>query len=167
MEPTNLRELLIDEMKDLYDAEHQIVQALEKMSKKASSNDLKMAFDQHRTQTEGQIKRLEQVFEQMDEKATRKTCKGLKGLLSEGEEMMKEISDPEVLDAALISAAQRVEHYEMAGYGTCRTWANLLGEKQAARLLQQTLDEEGETDKKLTMLAEKHINKDAQMQKAA
>jgi ferritin-like metal-binding protein YciE len=149
-----LQDLLVDAIKDIYDAEHQITKALPKMEKAASSAKLKEAFNQHLSQTEGQIKRLEEVFSILGEKPSRKTCKAMEGLVKEGDELLKEKADAEVLDAGLIAAAQKVEHYEMASYGTARTYANILGHKNAADLLQTTLDEEGNTDKKLTKIAE-------------
>lgn len=162
MKLETLNDLLIDHLKDLYDAEHQITKALPKMAEAASSQQLKSAFQQHLSETENQIRRLEQVFETMGKKATRKTCKAMKGLVEEGEEILKEDADPSVRDAGLIAAAQKVEHYEIAGYGTVRTYARMLGMDEAADLLQQTLDEEGVTDEKLTQLAEKSINVQAQ-----
>lgn len=158
MKVDSLRKLYIDELKDLYSAEKQILEALPTMAKKAANEELKQGFEQHLEQTRHQVERLDKIFQGLDERPTGKTCKGMQGLIKEGEEMIKEVSDPEVRDAGMISAAQRVEHYEMAGYGTVRTYAELLGEKEAARLLQQTLDEEGETDKKLTRIAERHVN---------
>jgi ferritin-like metal-binding protein YciE len=155
MQLENLNELLVHEIKDLYDAEHQITQALPKMKKAASSSDLKKAFDEHLEQTRNHIKRLEQVFKILEEKAERETCDGMEGLITEGEDLIKENDPSDVLDAALIAAAQRVEHYEIASYGTARTYAQLLEYEEAADLLQETLDEEGETNKKLTKLAEK------------
>jgi ferritin-like metal-binding protein YciE len=127
MKLESLNELLIEELKDLYDAEHQLTQALPKMAKAATSEPLQTAFNHHLTETENQISRLEQVFEAMGEKATRKTCKAMKGLVEEGDELMKEDAEPEVLDAGLIAAAQKVEHYEIASYGTVRAYAQLLG----------------------------------------
>jgi ferritin-like metal-binding protein YciE len=169
-----LNDAYLEELKDLYDAEHQITEALPKMVEAAHNSQLKTAFKTHLKQTEGQIKRLEQVFESLGKTASRKPCSGMKGILAEGKEKLKEASeaDPDTLDAALIAAAQHVEHYEMAGYGCVRTWAKELGFKDQAQLLQQTLDEEGETDKLLTQLAESKINLAAegngqQMKKAA
>jgi len=155
-----VEKLLVEELKDLYSAENQITKALPKMAKNTQTNELQTAFETHLKQTEGQIKRLDRIFELLGKTATSKTCKGMKGLLEEGEEVMKE-TDGEVRDAALICAAQKIEHYEMAAYGSVRTWAQQLGQKEIADLLQQTLDEEGETDHKLTQLAGK-INKQAQ-----
>jgi ferritin-like metal-binding protein YciE len=158
MKMEDLADLFHDELKDVYDAEHQITQALPKMAKAATSPKLKAAFEKHLKETEEHITRLEQVFEIIGKKPTRKPCKGMKGLIEEGNEVLKEDMDPEVLDAALISAAQRVEHYEMAGYGCLRTWAQLMDMKDAQKLLQKTLDEEGKTDHDLTRLAETGIN---------
>lgn len=153
MEIDSLRKLYIEELKDLYSAEKQILQALPKMARKASNPQLKAGFEEHLRQTEGHVERLDQIFEALGKSPRGKKCKGMEGLLEEGKEVMQEDMDDETRDAALIAAAQRVEHYEMAGYGTVRTYAQLLGEREAGKLLQQTLDEEGQTDKKLTQLA--------------
>lgn len=153
MELDSLKELFVEQLQDLYSAETQILKALPKMIKTASAPELKAGFEEHRKQTEQQVKRLEQIFEGLDEDATGKKCKGMEGLLKEGEELMGEDADPDVMDAGLISAAQHVEHYEIAGYGTVRTYAELLGNNEAVQLLQKTLDEEKETDVKLTKLA--------------
>jgi ferritin-like metal-binding protein YciE len=158
MQLKSLHELLVHELKDLYDAEHQVVAALPKMAKAAKSAELKQAFESHLRQSEDHIQRLEQVFGILGEKASRVKCKGMAGLIKEGDETIQEDADPDVRDAALIAAAQRVEHYEMAGYGACRTYARLLGYHQATNLLQQTLNDEGEADKKLTAIAENKIN---------
>jgi ferritin-like metal-binding protein YciE len=158
MQLATLRDLFIEEIKDIYNAETQITKALPKMAEKASAPELRRAFEEHLRQTENQITRLNQIFQTLGEKPGRKVCKGMQGLLEEGEELMTEDADHAVLDAGLISAAQRVEHYEIAAYGTARTYAQELGDTASARLLQETLDEEGETDKKLTRLAEQHIN---------
>jgi ferritin-like metal-binding protein YciE len=158
---TSLKELYVDELKDLYDAENQILQALPKMAEAATAPRLKKAFEAHLKQTEDQVKCLEQIFEALGEKPAGKKCKAMAGLLKEGDDLLKEESEPEVLDAALIAAAQRVEHYEIAGYGTVCAWAKRLKETDAAALLQATLEEEGETDKKLTALAEPQINNKA------
>src|SRR5436190_19503715 len=131
------------------------------MARKASSPDLKTAFKEHLGQTEGQVNRLEKIFKGLGEKPTGKTCKAMKGLIEEGKEIIEEDGDGSVLDAALIGAAQRVEHYEIAGYGVVRTFASLLGENDAMQTLQRTLNEEAETDKKLTKLAESVINVEA------
>lgn len=157
----NLKDLYVEQLRDLYSAENQILDALPKMAKKASHDELRTAFEEHRTVTERQVERLDRIFEDLGEKPKGHHCRGMEGLIKEGEELMSERADSDVLDAGLIAAAQRVEHYEMAGYGTVRTYADMLGHKEHARLLQQTLDEEGETDKRLTGLAERVINIEA------
>jgi ferritin-like metal-binding protein YciE len=154
MEIDSLNKLYVEELKDLYSAEKQILQALPKMIKKAGNPQLKSAFEEHLRVTETHVDRLDRIFEGLGKSPRGKKCKGMEGLLEEGKEAMQEDMEPDVLDAALISAAQRVEHYEMAGYGTVRTYARLLGDNQAAKLLQQTLDEEGDADKTLTKIAE-------------
>jgi ferritin-like metal-binding protein YciE len=161
MEIDSLRKLYVEELKDLHSAERQLVQALPRMAKAASDDQLKAAFEEHLEQTRGQVQRLDQIFERLGKRGTGKKCRGMEGLIEEAKEMMGEDMEPEVLDAALISAAQKVEHYEIAGYGTVRTYAELLGEKEAVRLLQATLDEEAAADKKLTQLAESTINVEA------
>jgi ferritin-like metal-binding protein YciE len=155
-----LQELLVDELKDLYNAENQIIKALPRMAKKATNEQLRVAFERHLEETRGHVQRLEQMAEEMDVTIRGKKCKGMEGLLEEGKEMMGEL-EGDALDAGMIGAAQKVEHYEIAAYGTARTHANLLGQKKVARLLQQTLDEEARTDKKLTALAESVINVEA------
>ncbi len=159
----SLEELYVEELKDLYSAESQILKALPRMIKAASSPELKKAFTKHERQTREHAKRLERITKELGEKPTGKKCHGMEGLLEEGKELMKEKPAPNVLDAGLISAAQHVEHYEMAGYGTVRTWARLLGYENQAQLLQITLDEEEETDKELTALAEAFINEEAEV----
>jgi len=161
MEMSTLQDLYLDELRDLLSAEGQIIKALPKMAKKASSPELQQAFTSHLEESKGHLERLNQIFEKMGEKPRAKKCKGIEGIIEEGKDVMEDAENEEVLDAALIAAAQRVEHYEMAAYGTVRTYARLLGDEQAARLLQQTLDEEGETDKKLSALAESGINVEA------
>lgn len=161
MKLETLHDLYVDELKDLYNAEHQLLKALPKMAKAASAPQLAKAFTDHLTETIGQVERLEKIFKELDARPKGKTCKAMKGLLKEGKEVRAEDADPTVMDAALIAAAQRVEHYEMAGYGCVRTFARLLGYQQAAGLLQETLDEEGAADKKLTQLAETVINVEA------
>lgn len=156
-----LHDLYVDELKDLYNAENQILKALPKMAKAASAPKLAAAFNDHLAETKVHIERLETIFKQLDSSPKGKKCKAMEGLLAEGQDLMAQDVDPSVLNAALIAAAQRVEHYEMAGYGCVRTYARLLGEEQAADLLQETLDEEGATDKKLTELAETVINEEA------
>ena len=153
MEMDSLRKLYVDELKDLYSAEKQILQALPRMAKKTKNEQLKKAFENHVEETRMQVERLDKIFELLGKSSRGKKCKGMEGLLEEGKEMMQEDMEPEVMDAALIASAQKVEHYEIAGYGTVRTYAQLLGEDQHVKLLQQTLDEEGNTDKKLTQLA--------------
>ena len=164
MKMEDLKDLFIDELKDLYSAENQITKALPKMAKAATSPDLRKGFELHLEQTHGQIARLERIFEELGESPKGKKCHGMEGLLEEGKELMGEDAEPEVMDAGLISAAQRVEHYEIAGYGTVKTYAKLLGMSKAADLLEQTLNEEKETDTKLTGLSGK-IN--VQAEKAA
>ncbi|MBV8267044.1 MAG: ferritin-like domain-containing protein [Planctomycetaceae bacterium] len=161
MKIESLRDLYIEELQDLYSAENQIVKALPKMAKAASHQELQAAFTEHLEQTKGHVERLETIFKGLDELPKGKTCKAMEGLIKEGEDMVKAKAEPSVHDAGLIAAAQRVEHYEIAGYGTVRTYARLLKEGEAAGLLQQTLDEEAATDKKLTQLAESVINAEA------
>jgi len=164
MEIDSLKKLYVEELKDLYSAEKQILQALPKMAKKATNAQLRQAFQEHLEVTRMQVERLDRIFELLGKSPRGKKCKGMEGLLEEGKEMMQEDMEDEVMDAALISAAQRVEHYEIAGYGTVRTYAQLLGEKEHVKLLQQTLDEEGNTDKKLSQLAESTINVEAMVE---
>jgi len=152
--PATLDELFKEELKDLYDAENQIVKALPKMAEAATDEELASAFQQHLEVTKKQVKRLEKVFQQLGLKPEGKTCEGMQGLLKEGEKMMQEIEKSPVLDAALIGAAQKVEHYEISGYGTARSMAEILGQADAAELLEETLDEEKETDENLTEIAE-------------
>jgi ferritin-like metal-binding protein YciE len=154
----SLEDLFWLELGDLYDAENRICQALPEMAEAASSPALKKAFKEHLSQSKRQLSRLEQIFVQLGKSMKRETCDAMKGLIKEGSEIISADGDPNVKDAALISAAQRVEHYEMAGYGSARTFAEHLGHSDAARLLQMTLDEEKETDKILTNLAEQNIN---------
>jgi len=161
MEIDTLQKLYVEELKDLYSAEKQILQALPKMIKKTSNEQLRKAFQEHLQVTEKHVERLDSIFEGLGKSPRGKKCKGMEGLLEEGKEVMQEDMDPEVLDAALIAAAQRVEHYEMAGYGTVRTYAQVLGETGHAKLLQQTLDEEGAADKTLTKIAVSSVNVEA------
>jgi ferritin-like metal-binding protein YciE len=161
MKLDTLQALYVDELKDLYSAESQILKALPKMIRAAEHPELKKAFTDHMKQTENQVKRLEQIFETLEESPKGKKCHGMEGVLEEGDELIKEKPEQDVLDAGLISAAQHVEHYEMAGYGTVRTWAEKLGRDEDARLLQETLDEEREADELLTTLALQSINVDA------
>lgn len=154
----SLNELFHDTLKDIYFAEKAILKALPKMSKAATSEDLSHAFDEHRRQTEGHVMRLEKVFEILGKKAQAKKCPAIEGIIEEGEEIMKEAKDDMVRDAGLLAAAQAVEHYEISRYGTLRSWAGKLGMDDAASLLDETLEEEKETDEKLTALAESEIN---------
>lgn len=154
----DLGALFLEELKDLYDAEHQILKALPKMIDAASSADLKEAFENHLEATNRHVERLEEIFETYSQPATGKRCKGMAGLLEEGKEVLEEDMEPDVKDAALIAAAQRVEHYEMAVYGSLRTFARVLGDLETARILQETLEEEGQADRELTRLAEEAIN---------
>ncbi len=157
----NLKDLYVEQLRDLYSAENQILKALPKMAEKASHEELRSAFEDHRQVTERQVARLDRIFEDLGASPRGHHCKGMEGLIKEGEEMIEEKAADDVLDAGLIAAAQRVEHYEMAGYGTVRTYADMLGHTEHASLLQQTLDEEGQTDKRLTQIAERVINIDA------
>jgi ferritin-like metal-binding protein YciE len=158
----NLNDLLIEQLKDIYNAESQLTKALPKMAKASTNPELRKAFEKHLIQTEEHVRRLEQVFESLDETPKGKTCAAMKGLIEEGSETIKEKAEANVKDAALIAAAQRVEHYEIAAYGTVRAYARQLGHKAAAQLLDKTLQEEGDTDKLLTQIAESHINKMAE-----
>ena len=153
MEMETLQDLFIEELKDLYSAETQITKALPKMVKAATSKDLKLAFASHLEETEEHVARLEQIFETLGKSPKGKKCVGMEGVLKEGAELMKEDAEPEVMDAGLIAAAQHVEHYEMAGYGTVRTYAELLGLSDVAKLLEKTLTEEKTADTKLTKIA--------------
>jgi ferritin-like metal-binding protein YciE len=164
VELETLRDLYIEGLKDLYSAENQIIKALPKMIKKASHPELKRAFTLHLKETERQATRLERICRDLGESPKGKKCVGMEGLIKEAKELIEERPDPDVLDAGLIAAAQHVEHYEMAGYGTMRTYARQLGYESHADQLQQTLDEEGNTDHLLTELAERSINIDAESQ---
>jgi ferritin-like metal-binding protein YciE len=154
MEMDTLRDLYVDGLKDLWSAEKQLLKALPRMAKAASSRELKRGFSAHERQTRDQVRRLERIFKNLGVSPRGKKCVGMEGLIEEGKELMKEKPDPDVLDAGLIAAAQHVEHYEIAGYGTVRTWATLLGYDDHARWLQDTLEEEKLTDQKLSQLAE-------------
>jgi ferritin-like metal-binding protein YciE len=151
-------DLFVEQLQDLYDAEQRLTKALPKMADAAHNPALKAAFQEHLRQTEGHVSRLDQVFRMLGKSAQSKTCEAMKGLVEEGQEALSASGDPNVKDAALIAAAQRVEHYEIAGYGTVRTLAEQLGQNEVARILQQTLDEEGACDKKLTEIAESRVN---------
>jgi ferritin-like metal-binding protein YciE len=157
----SLDKLFLEELKDVYNAEKQILRALPRMAKAADSPELQQAFTMHQKETEGQVQRLERIFKELGQAPRGKKCKGMEGLLEEGKEVLQEDGEPAVIDAALIASAQRVEHYEMAAYGCLRTYAQLLGMDAAAQLLQQTLEEEEATDEKLTMLGESGINEAA------
>jgi ferritin-like metal-binding protein YciE len=157
-----LEDLYTDLLKDLYSAEKQLVKALPKLAKNAQSPDLQKAFQEHLKQTEGQVERIERIFTNLGGSPRGKKCVGMEGLIEEGNELMQEDVDPDVLDAGLIAAAQKVEHYEIASYGTARAWAQRLGYDQAARLLQETLEEESMANEKLTKIAESHVNMEAQ-----
>ena len=155
--------LFLDQIEDLYDAEQRLTQALPKMANAAHTGSLKAAFQQHVRETQNHVARLEQIFHMLGRQPQRQTCKAMKGLIDEGEEFISASGDESVIDAALIAAAQRAEHYEISGYGTARSFAQRLGHNDAARLLQETLEEEAATDKKLTALAEQQVNQQAAM----
>jgi ferritin-like metal-binding protein YciE len=154
MKLETLQNLFVEQLRDLYDGEQQITKALPKMIEKANHNDLKDALQEHLDVTREQIRRLDQIFNLLGEDASGETCKGMKGVISEGESLISDAKDASVLDAGIIASAQRVEHYEIAGYGTVRTYARLLGRNDIAELLQQTLDEEKEADQTLNEIAE-------------
>lgn len=158
----SFKDLFANQIEDLYDAEQRLTKALPKMAEAANSNQLKHAIQQHLTETQGHVSRLETVFREIALQPKRETCQAMKGLISEGEEMVNAKGDPDIKDAAIIAAAQRVEHYEIAGYGTARSFALRLGLRQAADLLQQTLNEEAAADRKLTQIAEGNVNVQAQ-----
>ena len=164
MKITTLDELLHEELKDIYSAETQLIQALPKMAQGAASKDLRAAFEKHLEQTKGHVQRLEEVFEELGEKTKGKTCQAMKGLIEEGSEVLKADGEDSVIDAGIIVAAQKVEHYEIAGYGSVRTFAQLLGQDKSAELLQQTLDEESEANELLNKLAEDIVNPEALME---
>ena len=161
MQMTTLRDLLIHELSDLHSAEKQLTKALPKKAKAANDETLAAAFEAHLAETEGQLERLDQIFEMLGEKPKRKVCKAMQGLVEEGKEAISEDAEPAVYDASLIACAQRVEHYEIAGYGCARTFARLIGEDEVADLLQETLDEEAATDAKLTEIAMAGVNQEA------
>ena len=156
-----LEDLFIDLLKDLYSAEKQLVKALPKMAKNAQASDLQKAFQDHLKQTEKQAERIERIFSDLEGSPRGKKCVGMEGLVAEGDEIMKEAAEPDALDAGLIAAAQKVEHYEIAGYGTARAWARHLGYDNAAQLLEQTLEEESLANELLTRIAESHVNMEA------
>jgi ferritin-like metal-binding protein YciE len=161
MEMSNLQDLLVENLKDLYSAENQILKALPKAAKKVENDELRTALEDHVKETEGHVRRLEDIFAELGEKPGGKKCHGMEGLLTEAKELLSEDAEPEVLDAGLIVGCQKVEHYEIAGYGSAVTFAKLLGNDRAAKLLAQTLDEEKAADEKLTSIAESSINVEA------
>jgi len=161
MKMDTLKKLYVNELKDLYNAENQLLKALPKMAKGTSSDELKQAFEDHLRETEEHVERLDKIFKDLDENPKGKTCKAMKGLVEEGSEILEEDGDPSVLDAGIIAAAQKVEHYEIASYGTVRAFARLLGEQRAEQLLQLTLDEESAADEKLNELAQSTVNPEA------
>jgi ferritin-like metal-binding protein YciE len=156
-----LEDLFLVTLKDVYYAEKQILRALPKMAKAVESDELRQAFEQHRTETDGQVQRLEQIFEQMGKRAAGKTCESIQGLIAEGQEIMEDFEDSEALDAGVLAAAQAVEHYEISRYGTLKSWAQQLGMNDAVKLLEETLAEEKKTDQLLTRIAEAAANQKA------
>jgi ferritin-like metal-binding protein YciE len=164
MKLDTLKTLYVDELRDLYNAENQLLKALPKMAKGATSEELQDAFEKHLEQTKTHVQRLEEVFEEVGEKPKSKTCKAMKGLIEEGSEILKEDGEESVIDAGIIVAAQKVEHYEIASYGSVRTFAQLLGKDRSADLLQTTLDEESEANELLNKLAEDIVNPEALME---
>jgi ferritin-like metal-binding protein YciE len=166
MTPKKLDDLFHDTLKDIYFAEKKILTALPKMAKAVRSGELKAAFEKHKVETEGQVQRLEQVFELIEEKPQAKTCDAILGIVKEGDEIMTKYKGSPALDAGLLAAAQAVEHYEISRYGTLRTWAEELGHDKAVKLLQETLDQEEATDQALTELAESVVNQEAQVEAA-
>jgi ferritin-like metal-binding protein YciE len=160
-ETGTLHDAFIEELRDTYDAEKQLTKALPKIAKAASSPDLRAAIESHLEETKGHVERLEEVFASLDEKVRGKHCEGIAGIIEEGKSIMEEDFDESTMDACLIAAGQRAEHYEMAAYGTLVAWARAMGHNEAAELLEQTLDEEKAADKKLSSLAESGINRDA------
>ena len=161
MKLESLKDLYLEQLKDLYSAETQLIEALPKMAQGATSPDLRKGFSDHLRQTEEHVRRLERIFQDLRENPKGHTCEGMKGLVKEGEQMIHMRGETSVLDAGLIAAAQRVEHYEIAGYGTVRTYAELLGKDEHVSLLERTLQEEEETDERLTELAESCVNEEA------
>jgi ferritin-like metal-binding protein YciE len=161
MKLNELRDLFVDELRDLYSAETQLVKALPKMAKAASTPELREAIQHHLGETEEHVRRLEQIFDKLGAKPKGKKCKPIESMIEEGKEAIENAEEEATRDAAIICGGQKVEHYEMASYGCVRTWAQQLGEEDAAELLQQTLDEEGAADKKLTEIAESAVNQDA------
>jgi ferritin-like metal-binding protein YciE len=162
----SVNDLLLDELRDIYHAEKQLLRALPKMAKKAKSDELRQAFEHHLEETKGQVERLDQVFQQLDARSSGQRCEAMEGLIEEAKEMMDDVTTPEVLDAAMITAAQKVEHYEIASYGSVCALAEALGHKDAARLLEETLNEEKAADQKLNQIALSGVNQ-AALQAAA
>lgn len=162
MKMTGLKDLLVEQLKDLYSAENQLIKALPKMARAATNPELRSGFKEHLEQTRHQAARIEQICESLEVSPKGKKCAAMEGLIEEGKELMEEDAEAEVLDAGLIAAAQKVEHYEIASYGSVRTWAEQLGLDEAVELLQETLDEEKETDEKLTQLALASVNEEAE-----
>ncbi len=161
MKVNSLKELYLEELKDVYDAENQIVKALPKMAKATSTPELRRAFEEHLEQTKGHVRRLEQIFEGLGEQAKARKCDGVRGIIEEGEDVMSDGQEGPVRDAGLIAGAQRVEHYEMAAYGSLKTWAKQLGDQRAASLLEETLNEEKKADEILTQIATSGVNTQA------
>lgn len=161
MRMESLQDLYVHELEDLYNAEKQILQALPKLAQSSEHEELRQAFEEHRRITEEQVRRLEMIFDDLGQRPGGRKCRGIEGIIEEGEQILREDVAPEVRDAAIIGTAQRVEHYEIAAYGTVRTFADQLGFAEHANLLQQTLDEEGESDRRLTEIAESRVNRDA------
>src|SRR6266568_1039047 len=161
MKLDSLQKLFVEQLRDVYNAENQLLKALPKMAKNASSDELRQAFEDHLEATKEHVERLEQVFKDLDEKPKGKTCQGMKGLVEEGSEILEQDGEESVLDAGMIASAQKVEHYEIAAYGTLRTWANLLGKPDVAALMEETLEEEKEADQNLTSIAESLVNEAA------
>lgn len=161
---SGLHELFLEELADIYNAEQQLTKALPRMAKAAESDELRMVFEEHLEQTEQQIARIDQVFRSLDQTLKRKTCKGMQGLIEEGTEMIQEHKGSNEIDAALIAAAQKIEHYEIASYGTLCTWAEQMGHDEALELLKQNIDEEETTDERLTEIAESRANQRAEQE---
>jgi ferritin-like metal-binding protein YciE len=161
MPVTTMNDLFLHTLQDIYHGEKQILRALPKMAKRASTPELKQAFEQHREETLGQVERLEQVFDQLGKRARGKPCEGIEGLIEEGKEIMEEVKDPEVVDAGMIAAAQAIEHYEISRYGTLVAWAKQLGMNNVAKLLEQTLEEEKKADQILNKIALQNVNRKA------
>ena len=162
-----LSDLFLDTLKDIFHAEKQLLRALPKMARAANSDELRQAFETHKEETQGQVERLEQVFEILGKRASGKPCEAMQGLVAEGQEIMEEFKDSDALDAGLISSAQAIEHYEISRYGTLRTWAQQLGMDDAANLFEETLEEEKKTDQLLTEIAESSANQEAEEREAA